>query len=493
MTDRSRVASDEVPTSTDGGCTDGRSVFALSLVLGAIAAALYLPGLDSVPEPYWDEGHYLTDAIRFFVPSPGLTNPEHPPLGKWLIGLGIVVFGENPIGFRAASACASIVGIALLPLLLWRGGLMPARRSPLFFGLPSLLLLLDPLLYVTARIATLDAVLGLFYTASALSLCAALRTERVSDRLLAGVLGGLAMGVKWTGLTLIPVFFAAFVTWDGREFGVRWRRFAQVGVPFVGAYLACFGLPGALRFEPGAFHISQGDLDVGSGFLARVVMLHVKGVGYHTSYYASRWASAWYEWLVGRGPIWATVRADPNGVRVVAMIAGVPLVLAGGSAVLLSLVTAVRTRRRNWLILLAFPFAQLVLWAVVPRMTFSYYMSSVVPFYALALTVAAAELSARRRRAVAAAVTFVLALSAAWFVYVFPLVRGHVVAEDELRRRAAGATAPWLFHEAFPVGTLLELGRSGALHGAPNRARPTPASLNGAARSTEPSAHRSSQ
>ena len=32
--------------------------------------------------------------------------PVHPPLGKWLIALGIRIFGMNPVGWRIGAAVA---------------------------------------------------------------------------------------------------------------------------------------------------------------------------------------------------------------------------------------------------------------------------------------------------------------------------------------------------------------------------------------------------
>ena len=58
----------------------------------------------------FDEVYYAKNAaslISSFVELDENGNSEfvvHPPLGKWLIGLGIKIFGNNEFGWRISSA-----------------------------------------------------------------------------------------------------------------------------------------------------------------------------------------------------------------------------------------------------------------------------------------------------------------------------------------------------------------------------------------------------
>jgi len=61
--------------------------------------ALCLVRLTVPGKPYFDEVHYLP-AARALLELSHLANPEHPPLGKALIALGIAVFGDGPLGWR---------------------------------------------------------------------------------------------------------------------------------------------------------------------------------------------------------------------------------------------------------------------------------------------------------------------------------------------------------------------------------------------------------
>ena len=138
----------------------------------ATASALWLGAdLGTPATAYWDEGFYVTDAHRFFDGGP-LENPEHPPLGKFLIGLAIELAGDTPFGWRLASLVAVVLLVASLPLWLEPMGLVGPKAPRWILAVPSVLLLVDPLLYVTARIATLDALLSLTARSNSPSCCA---------------------------------------------------------------------------------------------------------------------------------------------------------------------------------------------------------------------------------------------------------------------------------------------------------------------------------
>jgi dolichyl-phosphate-mannose-protein mannosyltransferase len=82
----------------------------------------------------------------------------HPPLGKWLIGLGMGWLGpDNPAGWRIATALAGIAGVILLMIV--------ARmlfRSMLLATIAGLLFAIDGNAIVMSRVALLDNFVMLF-------------------------------------------------------------------------------------------------------------------------------------------------------------------------------------------------------------------------------------------------------------------------------------------------------------------------------------------
>jgi dolichyl-phosphate-mannose-protein mannosyltransferase len=90
-----------------------------------------------------------------------LTAPSfvvHPPLGKWLIGLGMAAFGpDNPVGWRISTAIAGILAVVLVMLI--------ARyllKSTLLATIAGLLMAIDGNAIVMSRVGLLDNFVMLF-------------------------------------------------------------------------------------------------------------------------------------------------------------------------------------------------------------------------------------------------------------------------------------------------------------------------------------------
>nr|WP_237531405.1 phospholipid carrier-dependent glycosyltransferase [Streptomyces sp. SID3212] len=179
----------------------------------------------------------LADPSSVTVPSdPGYV--VHPPVGKWVIGLGEEMFGLNPFGWRFMVAVLGTLSV----LLLCRIGRRLFRST--FLGcLAGALLTVDGLHFVMSRTALLDLILMFFVLAAfgcllidrdwaRRKLAAALPEDaegvlrpdvRIAEnlrlgwrpwRLAAGVMIGLAIGTKWSGLYVLVAFAVMTVLWD---------------------------------------------------------------------------------------------------------------------------------------------------------------------------------------------------------------------------------------------------------------------------------------
>lgn len=155
----------------------------------------------NLPKGYiFDEIYYVKNAnslIKHGVELNSAGEAEfvvHPPLGKWLIGIGIKIFGDNEFGWRISAAIfgtASIILIYLLALKLF--------DSVFLATLSSAFLALDGLNLVMSRVGLLDIFLMFFVLLASYFLL-------TNQYWLSAISIGAASGVKWSGAYLIPVF-----------------------------------------------------------------------------------------------------------------------------------------------------------------------------------------------------------------------------------------------------------------------------------------------
>ena len=139
----------------------------------------------------------------------------HPPLGKWVIWLGMQLFGaDSAFGWRFATA---LLGTLMIPLVI-----LIARRligSNFFAAVAGLMMALEGLSITLSRTAILDGILAFF---ALLAFYFVIRDQEAWERrlrharsnglvirgwlLLAGIALGLAIGVKWSGLYFLAAF-----------------------------------------------------------------------------------------------------------------------------------------------------------------------------------------------------------------------------------------------------------------------------------------------
>ncbi|MEU2232683.1 dolichyl-phosphate-mannose--protein mannosyltransferase [Streptomyces vietnamensis] len=193
----------------------------------------------------------LTDPGSVLIPTdPGYV--VHPPMGKWVIGVGEKLFGFEPFGWRFMVALLGTLSV----LMLCRIGRRLFRST--FLGcLAGLLLAVDGLHFVMSRTALLDQVLMFFVLAAfgcllldrdrtRARLAAALPEDEegvlrpdaeIAEglrlgwrpwRLAAGVSLGLAAATKWNGLYVMVGFALLTVLWD-----VGGRRTAGAVRPYL--------------------------------------------------------------------------------------------------------------------------------------------------------------------------------------------------------------------------------------------------------------------
>lgn len=235
-----------------------RLAWAGAMALFGLALVLRLWGLGTVDELIFDETYYVKDGYALTQEGVEMSWPDdhdpvfesgevdtyestgsyvvHPPLGKWLIGAGMMVLGpDTPWGWRLSTAVFGSVAVLMLTLIGRR-----LFRSTTVGLIAGLLLAIDGLHIVHSRTSLLDPFLMFFVLAAFGALLIdrdrfrehlALRSAQLllaaepppalgisgglrPWRLLAGALLGMACAVKWSGLYALAVFGIMTVLWD---------------------------------------------------------------------------------------------------------------------------------------------------------------------------------------------------------------------------------------------------------------------------------------
>ncbi|WP_432135536.1 dolichyl-phosphate-mannose--protein mannosyltransferase [Streptomyces sp. bgisy154] len=191
-------------------------------------------------EVNWDKNAndaVLSSGGHIAIPSDA-SYVVHPPVGKYVIGLGELIFGFDPFGWRFMTALLGTLSV----LMLCRIGRRLFRST--FLGcLAGGLMAVDGLHLVMSRTSLLDGVLMFFVLAAfgclildrdhaRVKLAAALRSgtdgryrpdPAVGDflrlgwrpwRWAAGVMFGLAIGTKWNALFIMAAFCVMALAWD---------------------------------------------------------------------------------------------------------------------------------------------------------------------------------------------------------------------------------------------------------------------------------------
>ena len=392
---------------------------------------LSLVRLTTPSTPYFDEVHYLP-AARALLDLSHLANPEHPPLGKELIALGIAVFGDRPMGWRIVPALMGAIGLFAAMRALWFATL--SRFATLAFGV--LLATAFPL-FVQARIAMLDGMMAGFVLVAAWMCAGAVREHETARRRLAiaGAALGCAMATKWNAVPLALLPGLAFLGVRARHAGWRLltatRELPVRGTSLVEAAVWLGLLPlavYALTFAPHAF-IEQGA--VGPGGLIdlhrRMLALQEQVVERHT------YQSVWYDWVGNRRAIWYLYEPVDGAQRGV-MLVGNPLTMLLGVPALAWCAWAGAVRRKWTELAVATLYAaSLGLWIVAAKPVQFYYhylLPSCFLMAALALA-----LDALWKRGLRWAPLLVLAGSAALFAFFWPILTAAPLAGPDAFER----------------------------------------------------------
>jgi predicted membrane-bound dolichyl-phosphate-mannose-protein mannosyltransferase len=118
--------------------------------IAAVILATHVAIITTPGRPLFDEQHYVTDA-RAIIAGAGSSRLEHPPLGKLFIVSGILLCGDNPVGWRVLSVIFGTLSLLLFHLICRH-----LMSSKIAVFLATFLLAFENLSFIQASVAMLD-------------------------------------------------------------------------------------------------------------------------------------------------------------------------------------------------------------------------------------------------------------------------------------------------------------------------------------------------
>lgn len=183
----------------------------ITLVIVTLFAALTRFWNLATPKGYvFDEVYYVDGAKDYLKYGVEIDKsaPEfivHPPIGKWIISLGIKLFGDNEFGWRFMGALLGTLSITLIYLIANK-----LFNSHFLATSAAALMALDGLHLVLSRTALLDIYLMFFVLAAFFSF--------LSEKYWwTGIALGFAIGTKWSGIYYLLTFLAIVIYFEVRN------------------------------------------------------------------------------------------------------------------------------------------------------------------------------------------------------------------------------------------------------------------------------------
>jgi dolichyl-phosphate-mannose-protein mannosyltransferase len=386
----------------------------------------------------------------------------HPPLGKLLIAIGILIFGMNPFGWRIVGA---VFGMAMIPLMYIFAKKLFHKSEYAFIA--AFLMTFDFMHFTQTRLATIDVYTVFFTILMYYFMYKYVNTGFYNGNFnkvlmtlgLSGLFFAFGAATKWSvvygGLGLAVIFFKdlydRYSEYKMAEQLIKYNKFRnskeadvlrkivrsfpkKAAVVIAGGILFFIIVPVLvylLSYLP--YMVVPGE---GNG-IRGVLNYQSQMYNYHSKLQASHpFSSNWWEWPIIRKPIWYyTGQAYlPEGKISSIVSMGNPAIWwVGIPAVIASATIGIRKKDKAILFVLVAALSQYLPWVLVPRLTFIYHFFSAVPFVILCITYVIKHIKEGYRNSRRLVYGY-LAVVALLFVMFYPVMSGLVVSREYVSR-----------------------------------------------------------
>lgn len=384
----------------------------LFVAVCALAVGLWarLYALGAPPVRVFDEVYFPVFARDYLRGVPFFD--VHPPLGKLLLVPSIALFGDTPFVWRLTPAFFGLASMGLGAALGWY--YLKERVGAL---LMATFVASETMLIAYSRVALLDGILLFFVLATVLT---AWRAERKRHVVLAAVLFGLTVSIKWASLgVIVPT---AYILWR--------KRLLKPFLASLGISLAVYLL---IVF---AGQVFSGD----EAPLRGLLNWHREAYHAINSPTTHPWSSRWWSWPLMLRPLaFFFEERGPGGVVTIYAL-GNPILFWGSTlAVLFGLYEMVRRKVVGTEPILDHPLMPVLLgymallfpWALSGRASLIYHYLPAYGFALLALAYGMSRCWRYRPWLVVALAACALAIA----VFFLPMAMGLPMSQDGFQRR----------------------------------------------------------
>ncbi|MBO4848440.1 MAG: glycosyltransferase family 39 protein [Clostridia bacterium] len=381
---------------------------------------------------YFDELYHGRTALEH-INNQTVYEWTHPPLGKLIIAVGILIFGMKPFGWRIMG---TVFGIAMVPIMYCFGKrLLKDSKLALF---STFIFAFDFMHFTQTRISTVD-VYGVFFILLMTYYMYQFISMDIGDSVksmmkplaLSGIFFGLGCASKWiclyTGVGLAVLFFVKLILmgvkskklsklekykdrklvskyWGNALTLCCWCLIFFVVVPAV-IYSASYFRYYTAQWKPARQaqiytanyeqYASVDDVkltlkDAADTYFSGVIKNQQDMYNYHSQLKSDHSAaSPWWMWLANLRPTWFYVGGHDNPHGYVGTISafGNPAVWLPCNIAMLILIFVLIFRRRKFPLEAYFLFvcaaSSLLPWVLVPRSTYAYHFFATVPYITL--------------------------------------------------------------------------------------------------------------
>jgi len=218
LTDKLKILKTKLIYSARPVCNRKNLTYLILLLLFALSFSLKINNLDHPSRYYFDENFFAFTAQEMArnnplgwqkgERAPGKAEYEwtHPPLGKEITAVGILIFGDKTSSWRIMQAIFGALGTIFIFFL--GKNLFNSTNAGIF---ASFLYTFESFIHVFSRIALVDIYLFNFLILASLFFIKFVKSDKLAYLCLSAVFAGCAMSVKWSGAFIIGFLLCSSV------------------------------------------------------------------------------------------------------------------------------------------------------------------------------------------------------------------------------------------------------------------------------------------